>query len=340
MHRIEVSLRLSKLVNELGLALDGPDCTISGVASLEDATPEKLSYVKNSTFLENAQHSKAGALIIPKDMKANFSCPIIRADDPYFAFIRASMYFVSHYSVYPQEKLSFIHPDTEIHPEAELGAFVTVSPGCKIGAGARIHPGVKLMNNVSIGEGTIIYGNTVIFPGCIIGKDCMIGANTVIGGEGFGFHFAGGQHRKVPQTGIVRIGNNVEIGSCVSIDRGTFGETFIDNGTKIDNQVQIAHNVTIGKHVIIVAQSGISGSTSIDDYAVLAGKSGLVGHIHIGKGVTVGGGSVVTKSVPDGRFVIGYPATEHRAWKKQIAALSKLPELSKKLRRLLKRENR
>ncbi len=339
MRKIEVSFKLSKLANELGLTLDGPDRTISGVASLEDATPEKLSYVKNSTFLETALQSEAGALIIPENIKADFYCPVIRTDDPYSAFIRASMYFVSHYPVYTEKSLSFIHPDSGIHPEAELGAFVTVSPGCTIDAEARIHPGVKLMDNVHIGKGTIIYSNTVVFPGCIIGKNCIIGANTVIGGEGFGFHFTNGQHRKVPQTGIVRIGDNVEIGSCVSIDRGTFGETFIDNGTKIDNQVQIAHNVKIGKHVIIVAQSGISGSTSIGDYTVLAGKSGLVGHIHIGKGVTVGGGSIVTKSVPDGRFVIGYPATEHRTWKKQVIVLSKLPELSKKIRKLLKKEN-
>ncbi|NOY22661.1 MAG: UDP-3-O-(3-hydroxymyristoyl)glucosamine N-acyltransferase [Acidobacteria bacterium] len=338
MQSIEVSLKLSQLAKELGLNLKGTDCNITGVASLNDAAPGKLSFLKDSKLLDIALHTSAEALIIPKGLSASFPCPVIESDDPYFAFIRISSRFVSHYPVYSEPALSFIHPDATIDPSAQIGPFAIVSPGCTIGPNVLIHSGVKLMENVHIGKDTVVYGNTVVFPGCIIGQNCIIGANTVIGGEGFGFHFAEGRHHKVPQTGIVRIGNNVEIGSCVSIDRGTFTETSIGEGSKIDNQVQIAHNVIIGKHVILVAQAGISGSTTIGDYAVLAGKAGLVGHIHIGTGATIGGGSVVTKSVPDGRFVVGYPAIEHRAWKKQMASLARLPKLSVTIRRILKRE--
>ena len=338
MRKIEVSFKLSQLAKELGLSLKGPDCTITGVASLCDATPEQLSYLREPELSDSALSSNAGALIVPKGLTISLPCPAIESDDPYLAFIRISSLFASNYPVYTAPNLSWIHPDTSVDPTAEIGPFVTISPGCSIGPDVHIHSGVKLMGNVHIGKSTVIYSNTVIFPGSIIGQNCIIGANTVIGGEGFGFHFAEGRHNKVPQTGIVRIGNNVEIGSCVSIDRGTFAETSIGDGSKIDNQVQIAHNVVIGKHVIIVAQAGISGSTTIGDYAVLAGKAGLVGHIHIGRGATIGGASVVTKSVPDGRFVVGYPATEHRAWKKQIASLARLPELSVSIRRLLKKE--
>ncbi len=338
MRRTEIRIRLSKLADEMGLTLKGQDQTIQGVASLEDATPVDLSYMKDKTILETALHTSAGALIVPKNLNATFPCPVIEAEDPFLAFIRISRHFVSPYPVQKDPDLVFIHPDSTVSPEAEIGPFVTIGPGCVIETGVRIHSGVRLMDNVHIGEKTVIFGNTVVFPGCVIGKNCIIGANSVIGGEGFGFHFADGKHNKVPQIGIVRIEDNVEIGTCVSIDRGTFGETFIGEGTKIDNQVQIAHNVKIGKHAILVAQVGISGSTTIGSYAVLAGKAGLVGHIHIGTGATVGGGSVVTKSVPDDGFVVGYPATEHRAWKKQIASLARLPELSARIRRFLNRE--
>lgn len=338
MHSIEASFRLSQLAKELNLSLKGSDCNITGVASLRDATPGKLSYLKDSKFLDAALHTSAEALVVPEGLTASFPCPVIEADDPYYAFIQISSHFISHYPVFSEPHLSWIHPDATVDPTAEIGSFVTVSPGCIIGPGVHIHAGVKLMENVRIGKATIVYSNTVVFPGCIIGKHCMIGANTVIGGEGFGFHFAEGRHNKVPQIGIVRIEDNVEIGSCVSIDRGTFAETSIGNGSKIDNQVQIAHNVIIGKHAVIVAQTGISGSTTIGNYAVLAGKAGLVDHIHIGTGATVGGGSVVTKSVPDGRFVVGYPATEHRIWKKQMASLARLPDLSSTIRRFLKKE--
>ncbi|RLE18403.1 MAG: UDP-3-O-(3-hydroxymyristoyl)glucosamine N-acyltransferase [Acidobacteria bacterium] len=340
MHSIEVSFKLSQLAKEHSLALKGPDCVITGIASLNDASPGKLSYLKDSKLLETARNTSAGALIVPKGIEATFPCPVIESDDPYLSFILISSNFISPYPVHKKPSLSWVHQDAIVHPTAEIGPFVTVSPGCKIGPGVRIHAGVKLMENVSIGKSTVLYSNSVVFPGCKIGQNCIIGANTVIGGEGFGFHFAKGRHNKVPQTGIVRIGDDVEIGSCVSIDRGTFTETSIGDGSKIDNQVQIAHNVTIGKHVIVVAQAGISGSTSIGDYAVLAGKAGLVGHIHIGSGATVGGGSVVTKSVPDGRFVIGYPATEHRIWKKQMASLARLPKLAATIRHLLQEKKK
>jgi len=328
---------LSAIADEWGLTHQGPDCTITGVAAVGSATPSSISYIRDASLLDDAKRSDAGALVVSPDVAKQLQGrPLLIAEDPYLAFIRIAARFAEPPAVAGNRNHAFVHPDAEIAETAVIGDGCTVEAGCHIGARVRLYPGVRIMANCRIGEDTSVYPNTVVFPGCRIGARCLIGANSVIGGEGFGFHFAEGRHHKVPQTGIVVIGDDVEIGNCVTIDRGTFGETRIGNGTKIDNQVQIAHNVTIGQHVVIVAQAGISGSTEIGDYAVLAGKAGVVGHIRIGKGATIGGASVVTKSVPDGAFVTGYPAIEHRQWKRVMVHLNRLPELAGQIRNLIK----
>ncbi len=330
------SVRLSELAEKWNLTLEGEDREITGVAGLEAATPASLVFVRDKAHLEAAARSGAGAILASPELAPQLPRPVLIAEDPYLAFIRIESAFLESIPVETGHNHAYIHPNARVDETASIGTFVHISEGCIIEEGVRIHPGVKLLENVRIGKHTVLYPNVVVYPGCRIGNDCTIGAGTVIGGDGFGYHFDGNCHHKVPQVGCVVIGNNVEVGTCVSIDRGTFGETRIGNGTKIDNQVQIGHNVTIGNHVIIVAQAGISGSTIVDDYAVLAGKAGLVGHIRIGRGATIGGAAVVTKSVPDGGFVTGYPAIDHRHWKKQMVHLARLPELADQLKKLLK----
>ncbi len=330
------SVRLSELAAKWNLTLEGEDREITGVAGLEAATPDSLVYVRDETYVESAASSKAGAILASPRLAQKLPRPVLVADDPYLAFIQIKSEFVSPIEIETGHNHAFVHPEAHVDESALIGTFVHVSKGCNVGTGTRLHPGVKLLEDVSVGDNTVIYPNVVVYPGCRIGSNCVIGAGTVIGGDGFGYHFDGKCHHKVPQTGSVVVGNHVEIGTCVSIDRGTFGETRIGDGTKIDNQVQIGHNVTIGQHVIVVAQAGVSGSTTIDDYAVLAGKAGLVGHIRIGRGATIGGAAVVTKSVPDGSFVSGYPAVDHRRWKKQMVYLAKLPEMAEQLKMLLK----
>ncbi len=326
--------KLSELAKKFNLTLIGKDIEIKGVGSLEGATPFHLSYLRDSSFLQKAKDSKAGALIVPEDLKNEFKRPILIAKDPYLAFIEIEKLFLKPFEIHQQPDLTFVHREAEVGSNVEIAPFCYVGKGVKIGDNVRLFPGVKLLDNVCVGENTVIYPNVTVFEGCILGKNCQIGANTTIGGDGFGFHFSNGIHNKVPQTGIVRIEDNVEIGSNVAIDRATFGETIIGEGTKIDNLVQIGHNVKIGKHCILVAMVGIAGSTEIGDYTVIAGKAGITGHIKIGKGATIGGGSVVLKSVKDGEFVVGYPAINDKEWKRIQAYISKLPEMYKKLKKI------
>lgn len=323
---------LFELASEFRLRLKGNSINIEGVASLKDAASVHLGYIKNKKFLKEAIDSDAGAFVVNDEIANEISRPVLIAEDPYFSFINIKKKFIEPKKIQKNDNLVYIHETATIGDLVEIGPFCYIGANVKIAQGVKLHTGVKLLDGVLIEECTEIFPGVTVFDGCKIGKNCVIGANSVIGGDGFGFHFAKGVHHKVPQSGIVVIKDNVEIGSQVSIDRATFGETFIDDGCKIDNQVQIAHNVKLGKHVIVVAQSGISGSTEIGDYVVLAGKSGLVGHIKIGKGVTVGGASVVTKSVQDGKFVVGYPAVEERIWKKQAIYISKLPEIYKRIK--------
>jgi len=328
------SFKLSYLAKKFNLSLKGEDIEINGVASVEDASPSSLCYVRDKKFLEKALNSDAGALIVPENLDVEFDKPVLIAKDPYFAFIQIEKLFVEEAKIHLDQSKTFIHQSAKIGDGSEIAPFCYIGANCKIGKNVKLYPGVKVLDNVEIGDNTVIYPNVSIFENCKIGKNCRIGANTTIGGDGFGFHFANGIHNKVPQIGIVRIEDNVEIGSNAAIDRATFGETVIGEGTKIDNLVQIGHNVKIGKHCILVAMVGIAGSTEIGDYAVIAGKAGITGHIKIGKGATIGGGAVVLKSVKDGDFVIGYPAQNHKEWKRIQAYLSKLPEIYKKIKKI------
>ncbi len=326
--------RLSELAEKFNLVLKGKDIEIKGVASVEDASPFSICYVRDKSFLEKALNSDAGAIIVPDGLEEEFEKPVLIAKDPYLAFIEIEKLFVKPFEIYEDLSKSFVHPEALIGEKVEIAPFCYIGAKAKIGDNVRLFPGVKILDGVEIGESTVIYPNVTVFENCKIGKNCQIGANSTIGGDGFGFHFANGIHNKVPQIGIVRIEDNVEIGSNVTIDRATFGETVIGEGTKIDNLVQIGHNVKIGKNCILVAMVGIAGSTEIGDYTVIAGKAGINGHIKIGKGVTIGGGSVVLKSVKDGEFVVGYPAINDREWKRLQAYIQKLPEMYKKLKRI------
>ncbi|BBB32152.1 UDP-3-O-[3-hydroxymyristoyl] glucosamine N-acyltransferase [Thermotomaculum hydrothermale] len=326
--------KLSELAKKFNLVLKGEDKEIREVASIESATPFSLCYIRDKSFLEKALNSNAGAIIIPEGIDADFKKPVLIAKDPYLAFIEIEKLFIEPPKIHLDLSKSFVHPDAEVGENVEIAPFCYIGAGTKIGDNVRLFPGVKILDNVEIGDNTVIYSNVTVFENCKVGKNCQIGANTSIGGDGFGFHFANGVHNKVPQIGIVRIEDNVEIGSNVAIDRATFGETVIGEGTKIDNLVQIGHNVKIGKNCILVAMVGIAGSTEIGDYTVIAGKAGITGHIKIGKGVTIGGGSVVLKSVKDGEFVVGYPAINDREWKRLQAYISKLPEMYKKLKKI------
>ncbi|MCK4727872.1 MAG: UDP-3-O-(3-hydroxymyristoyl)glucosamine N-acyltransferase, partial [Desulfobacterales bacterium] len=218
-----------------------------------------------------------------------------------------------------------VYPGVFVGDDVTLGDRVTLCPGVVVG------------NGVAIGDDVFVHPNASILERCQIGSRVVIHAGSVIGSDGFGFASDGDRYHKIPQTGNVRIDDDVEIGACNTIDRATFGRTWIKRGVKTDNLVHIAHNVVVGEETVLVAQVGISGSVTIGTHSILAGQTGVAGHVTIGNRVTVGGGSGVTKSVPDGRIVSGFPAVDHRLWLKVSSIIPKLPDMKKKLRELEKR---
>jgi UDP-3-O-[3-hydroxymyristoyl] glucosamine N-acyltransferase len=218
-----------------------------------------------------------------------------------------------------------------------VGPFVSIGRGCRIGQGTVLSAGVIVGEEVQIGENCLIHPGARILDRCILGNRVIIHAGTVVGSDGFGFAEESGAHLKIPQIGNVALEDDVELGANVTVDRATFGTTWIRKGTKIDNLVQVGHNCDIGENCILVAQVGLSGSVRVGRGTVFAGQSGSVGHIRIGAGVRVGAKSAVTGDLPDGAFVIGHPARDHREWMKSQAGLGRLPELRKRVAELERR---
>jgi UDP-3-O-[3-hydroxymyristoyl] glucosamine N-acyltransferase len=232
-----------------------------------------------------------------------------------------------------------VHPEAVVHPEATVMSGATVEKGARVGQKAVLFPGVYVGEGASVGDGSLLYPNVVVREGCQVGARCILHAGAVIGADGFGFalDLEVPEHFKIPQAGTVRIEDDVEIGACSCVDRATLGETVIGRGTKIDNLVQVAHNVRIGPLSIVCAQAGISGSAEIGSGVVLAGQVGVVGHIRVGDMARVGAQSGVAHDVPDGATVSGSPAYDHREWLKASAAAPQLAALLREVRQLRRR---
>jgi UDP-3-O-[3-hydroxymyristoyl] glucosamine N-acyltransferase len=236
-----------------------------------------------------------------------------------------------------------IDPKASVHPSARIGEgasihpFAVVGEGTVLGARCRLYPGAVVGRACRLGDDVTLYPNVVVYDGTVIGDRVIVHGNAVLGADGFGYRFHDGQHVKVPQLGHVEIGDDVEIGACTTIDRGTFQATRVGAGTKIDNLVQVGHNCQVGRHNLIVSQVGIAGSSSTGEYVVLAGQAGIVGHLHIGDRAAVGGQAGVTKDVPPGQRVLGSPATPERDQKRIMMSLEKLPEIRRDVRAIKQR---
>lgn len=309
---------------------------ITGVASVEDAGPDQVTFLGNPRYAPLLQDSKAGAVFVPLDFSQKVPPVLIRVENPSVAFAKAVELFAPKSASFP----AGIHATAVIAGDVELGEGVSIQPhavlepGAKVGAHTVIGAHVYVGHGATIGSGCVIRPGVTIAERCIVGDRVILHSGCVVGSDGFGFETVSGKHLKIPQVGIVQIDDDVEVGANTTIDRARFGRTWIGAGTKIDNLVQIAHNVVIGKNCLIVSHVGISGSTRIGDGVTLAGQVGVVGHISIGDGVVIGAQSGVNKSISKPGLYMGTPAIAAAEYREQVAYIHRLGRLSQRVQKL------
>lgn len=317
-------------LSEIALFVEGrligdPEVKVKGISSLEEAGPEDLTFVVSDRYLEALCKTKAAAAIVHKEV--SLSLPQIVVKDPYVAVAKVMRLFCQ--PKHPEggiSKLAWISPRATIGQGTWIGPFVYVGEDASIGERVVIYPGVYVGPRVKIGDDSVIYPNVVIYEGTLIGKKVIIHAGTVIGADGFGYVRDGDQILKIPQMGSVEIEDEVEIGANCCIDRATFGKTRIGRGTKIDNLVQVGHNVQIGPNCIIVAQVGIGGSSMLGKGVIVAGQVGIADHVKIGDWARISGKAGIFRDVGEGETVGGIPQMPHKRWMRVVAELLKLPE--------------
>ena len=310
---------------------------ISGLAGIEGATEGDITFVSDERFLPLLKGTKASAAIVSHEIP-DVSIPLLITPNPLLAMAKILALFAQRpYAPEGVSERAWVSPSAQVSADATIHPFVAIGDHAQIGARVTIHAGATIGPHVTIGDDTIVHPHVTIYPRCVLGKRVIVHAGTVIGADGFGFVKDGEVNVRIPQVGIVEIEDDVEIGANCCLDRATFGKTLIKRGVKIDNLVQVAHNVQIGEYSILVAQVGISGSTKLGKNVTLAGQVGLVDHITIGDTVMVGAQSGITKDVPPNQIVLGSPPLPHRQFLRVAAVWSKLPELKKELDRLIKR---
>jgi UDP-3-O-[3-hydroxymyristoyl] glucosamine N-acyltransferase len=333
---------MKKKLKELAVWVDGTvvgdgEIDIFGVAAIEEARAGEITFISNPKYLSNLNKTDASAVIVPKEV-TQADKTLLCVTHPKLAFAR----ILTLFSQKPYQPKG-IDPNAWISPTAKLGKdltlypFVYIGDRCSIGDRVTLYPGVYVGEDSSIGEDSILYPNVSVYSRTIIGSRVIVHSGVVVGSDGFGYEKEGRKNVKIPQVGRVEIEDDVEIGANTTIDRATFSKTVIQKGVKIDNLVQVAHNVTVGEDSIIVAQVGISGSTKIGSNVTLAGQVGVVPQVEIGDNVMVGAQAGVTHNLPANQAYLGSPALPHREFLRAITTFPKLPEMKKTLLDLEKR---
>ena len=311
---------------------------ITGLRGIKEAGSGDLTFVENSKYIPWVQKTKASAILTPRSLTVRGKS-IVRIDNPSLAFAKVASLFVDDSSKHFKgiHKTAIIAADAKLGKNVAVGACAIIENKVKIGDNTVIYGGTYVGKKTVIGNDCLFYPNVTLLESITIGNRVIIHSGTVIGSDGFGYVFVKGRHEKIPQIGTVIIEDDVEIGANVTVDRARFDKTFIGRGTKIDNLVQIAHNVKIGENCIIIAQVGISGTTTLEKNVILAGQVGTAGHITIGEGAIVASRSVATKDIPPHTKVLGYPAIPDMEAKRINACMHKLPQHVKTISELKKR---
>ncbi len=330
------SFLLSDLSVRIGAVLQGPDAEVDGIASIEEAGPRQVTFLSNPKYAKHARGTKASA-VIAKDPVPGAECAFLLAPNPYYAFACALELFHP-----PARPAAGVSPMASIHPGATLGADVSIGPfavvedGAVIGDRAALYPGVYVGKGASVGEECLLYPRVTLYAGVRVGKRAILHAGCVIGSDGFGFAPSEKGYRKILQVGTVEIGDDVEIGANTTVDRAALGVTRIGRGTKLDNLIQVGHNVTIGTDTVIAAQAGISGSCRIGNRVMIGGQAGLAGHLEVGDGVMLGAktGVAGSLSAEENAAWSGVPAMPHKTWLRMVTLLPSLPELFRRVKRL------
>jgi UDP-3-O-[3-hydroxymyristoyl] glucosamine N-acyltransferase len=333
-----MELRLKDIARILDGTIDGDeDTVISNISGIEDAKEGDITFVANPKYIKYVETTNASAIVCSPGISSE-SKNLLKVKNPYLAYAKAITFLNP-----PREETGTVDERAFIGKDVKLGENVTIYPfsfigdGSTIGDNTTIYPNCFLGRKVKIGSNTFLHPNVTIREECIVGNNVIINSGAIIGSDGFGFAPDGAKKFKIPQLGIVQIDDDVEIGACTAIDRATMGKTWIKRGAKLDNLIQVAHNCTIGEDSIIIAHTGISGSTHIGDRVTMAGQSATAGHVKIGNDVTVGARGGVAVDVPPGQTVSGAPHMPHRDWLRSTLIFRKLPEMNQTIKELKKK---
>lgn len=318
---------------------------VHDLAKIEDGRPGMLSFLANPVYTELVYSSAASVVIVNRDFKPSKALPegltLVRVDDPRAAFSHLlAKYEAQRYDVAGVEQASHVSPKAKVAVGAYIGAFTYVADGAVVEEGAKIFPNCYVGKNARIGKGTLIHAGVKVHANCVVGANCVLHSGVVIGADGFGFvPNEQGVQEKMPQIGNVILEDDVEIGANTTVDRATLGHTIIRKGAKLDNLIQVGHNVEIGAHTIVVAQTGIAGSTRIGSHCLIGGQVGIVGHLHIGNHVKIAAQSGVGTNLPDDAVVQGSPAYAIGEYKRSYVHFRNLPELKLQIDQLQKELN-